>query len=66
MIVKLNDVRHEVAEGVSLAAFLERLGIQSKGVAVAIDYQVIPKDEWETFVLTDGQELMLIHAVSGG
>lgn len=66
MIVKLNDVRHEVAEGVSLAAFLERLGIQSKGVAVAIDYQVIPKDEWEAFVLTDGQELMLIHAVSGG
>ncbi len=62
----LNDKRHEAAEGTTLAAFVENLGIGPQGVAVAIDYEVVPKEMWETTVLCEGIELMLITAVSGG
>ncbi|MDR2765065.1 MAG: sulfur carrier protein ThiS [Tannerella sp.] len=66
MTILLNDKPYEVAEGTSLAAFVERLGLQPQGIAVAIHYEVVPKDRWADTILSDRLELMLIHAVSGG
>lgn len=66
MIVQVNSNRHEAAEGTTLSAFIDSLGIGQHGIAVAIDYEVIPKTEWDETLLTDGVELMLITAVSGG
>ncbi|MDR0687850.1 MAG: sulfur carrier protein ThiS [Prevotellaceae bacterium] len=66
MTVILNDKPHEVAEGTSLAAFIENLGLKQRGIAVAINYEVVPKDRWAETILSDRTELMLIQAVSGG
>lgn len=66
MIVKLNDRPHEAEEGCTLANFIDRLGIQRDGIAVAIDYEVVPRSRWGETILTDNVELILIHAVSGG
>lgn len=66
MTIELNGTPHETAEGTTLAALLAELGLQPRGVAVAIDNQVVPKDKWAETVLAEGAQLMLIHAVSGG
>ena len=66
MRVKLNEKTYEIAEGTSLEVFLENLGIKPQGIAVAVNYNVIPKNKWSATILSDGIELMLIHAVSGG
>lgn len=66
MILILNDKSYEVADNITLAAFLESLEIKPHGIAIAIQNQVIPKNKWAETILTDKQELMLIHAVSGG
>lgn len=64
--VSLNGKNHEVKEGTSLSDFIRTLGLQPKGIAIAIDYEVVPKDKWQETLLSDHLELMLIHAVSGG
>lgn len=64
--VKLNDKSYQIEEGTTLAAFIQSLNLIPKGLAIAIDYSVIPKDKWNETILSDGIELMLIHAVSGG
>lgn len=66
MIIKLNEQSYEVKEGTSLATFIESIGLKPQGIAVAIDYEVVPKDKWVETILSDRLELMLIHAVSGG
>jgi sulfur carrier protein len=66
MTVLLNDKSYEVAEGTSLAAFIDSLGLKREGIAVAVDYEVVPKEQWAETILSDGLELMLIQAVSGG
>lgn len=66
MIIKLNEQSYEVKEGTSLATFIESIGLKPQGIAVAIDYEVVPKDKWVETILSDKLELMLIHAVSGG
>lgn len=66
MTVLLNDKPYEVAEGISLAAFIESLGLRREGIAVAVDYEVVPKEQWAETMLSDRLKLMLIQAVSGG
>ncbi|MDR3188438.1 MAG: sulfur carrier protein ThiS [Prevotellaceae bacterium] len=66
MTILLNDKPYEVAEGTSLSAFIDGLGLKREGIAVAVDYEVIPKDRWAETILSDRLELMLIQAVSGG
>lgn len=66
MTIKLNDKTYEINEGASLAYFVESLAIKIEGIAVAISYEVVPKDKWKDTVLKDGMEIILIQAVSGG
>lgn len=66
MTIKLNDQYHEVEDGTSLSSFIENIGLKPNGIAVAINFEVVPKDKWAETILSDQLELMLIHAVSGG
>jgi sulfur carrier protein len=66
MEVILNDKTYTVKENTSLVDFIESLGLKPEGIAIAINYEVVPKEQWTKTILTDKMELMIIHAVSGG
>lgn len=66
MEVILNDKPCEVKDNTSLADFVRSLGLEQEGIAIAVNYEVVPKDQWAQTMLADKMELMLIHAVSGG
>ncbi|MDR2916689.1 MAG: sulfur carrier protein ThiS [Tannerella sp.] len=66
MVIKLNDKPYEVMEGMTLDRFIKDLNIPIQGIAIAIDYEVVPKNVWNEMVLEDGMALLMIHAVSGG
>lgn len=66
MKIQLNDKTFEVAEGITLAAFIEQAGYKPEGIAVAIQNTVVPKANWSTTVLVNDQKLLMIRAVSGG
>lgn len=66
MTITLNDKAYEVSEGTSLETFMNSLDIKLHGIAIAINYEVIPKNKWDDTMLSDKMELMLIQAVSGG
>ncbi len=53
-------------EGMTLDRFIEDLNIPIQGLAIAINYEVVPKNRWNETVLKDGVALLMIHAVSGG
>lgn len=65
MKVTVNDEAVEVAEDTTVAALLEHLGYPEKGIAVAIDWSVLPRSEWET-ALSDGARVEVVTAVQGG
>ena len=37
-----------------------------RGVAVAVDGEVVPRGEWSATELEDGREVEVLHAVQGG
>jgi sulfur carrier protein len=65
MKVTVNDEAVEVDERTTVAALLVRLGFPEKGVAVAVDWSVVPRSEWET-MLSDGARVEVMTAVQGG
>ena len=62
MKVTVNDEAVEVEEQTTVAGLLETLGFPDKGIAVAVDWAVLP---WQT-VLTDGARVEVVTAVQGG
>ncbi len=65
MKVTVNDAAVEVEEQTTVATLLETLGFPDKGIAVAVDWAVLPRSEWHT-ALPDGARVEVVTAVQGG
>jgi sulfur carrier protein len=65
MKVTVNDTAVEVEEQTTVATLLETLGFPDKGIAVAVDWTVLPRSEWYT-TLADGARVEVVTAVQGG
>lgn len=65
MIVTVNDERVELDDATTVAGMLERLGFPDRGIAVAIDWTVLPRADWDT-ALTEGARVEVVTAVQGG
>jgi sulfur carrier protein len=64
--VTINGTAREVAEDSTLAAVLEEVGVASRGVAVAVDGAVVPRDRWPVTGLRPGAVVEVLTAVQGG
>ncbi|KMO76242.1 sulfur carrier protein ThiS [Mycolicibacterium obuense] len=65
MKLTVNDKAVEVDGQVTVAALLDRLGYPEKGIAVAVDWAVIPRSQWD-IELTEGAKIDVVTAVQGG
>ena len=50
----------------TVGTLLARLSIQSRGVAVALDDEVVRRSEWTTTRVPDGCTVEIVTAVAGG
>ncbi len=66
MVVWINGERREVAPDARVLDALGALGLPQKGVAVAVDGEVVPKAQWAGTTLVDGARVEVLTAVQGG
>jgi sulfur carrier protein len=67
MRLELNGEPVELAAGASVAHAVDALGADSaRGVAVAVNGEVVPRSEWAATALSEGQHVEVLHAVQGG
>ncbi len=67
MTIHVNDQPREIAVGLSLADLVRDLGLADrKGVAIAIDDEVVPRSTWPTRALAEGERILVIQATQGG
>jgi len=68
MTVELNGERIALADGASVADAVARAGAgeERRGVAVALDGEVVPRSEWTRRELREGQRVEVVRAVQGG
>jgi sulfur carrier protein len=67
-VIVLNGQSFDVQQGETVAAVLDRLGLaaQARGVAVAVDGEVVPRACWELFALAEDARVEVLTAMQGG
>ena len=68
MTIWLNGDASDVTEGMSLADAIDAMiaPLDGRGVAAAVDGEVVPKTQWKDTTLADGQHIEVVQAVQGG
>jgi sulfur carrier protein len=66
MTLMINGEPRSVSDGLVLADLLRELTGANRGSAAAVDGEVIPRGEWTTYILRDGQSVEVLTAVQGG
>jgi len=64
--VRVNGRDVLLTDGASVAALLESLSVSSPRVAVERNREIVPKAEYATTVLGEGDELEVVEFVGGG
>ncbi len=67
-MIVLNGERCEIAAGETLLAVLGRLGLSgdARGVAVAVDGEVVTRTDWDSFTLDADARVEVLTAMQGG
>lgn len=67
MTISLNNQILEVEAQMMLSnVVFQQLGENSKGIAVAINGQVIPKNSWQETAVNENDDILIIKATQGG
>ena len=64
MITVNGEARDE--SNVTVATLLERLTIDRRGVAVAVDGEIVHRAVWSSWVVADGAKVEIVTAAAGG
>ena len=64
-MIALNGAQKEGA-GLSLEKLLEAEGFNKTQVAVGLNGQVVPKDQYQVLILKDGDQVEVFHFMGGG
>jgi sulfur carrier protein len=64
----LNGAETELASGATVQSALAALDLPGapRGVAVAVDAEVVPRGQWDAHVLHDGARVEVLRAIQGG
>jgi sulfur carrier protein len=67
-LIVLNGESFELHAGETLVAVLERVGVspEARGIAVAVDGEVVPRACWELFALAEDARVEVLTAMQGG
>jgi len=68
MVLSVNGEERSLADGATVLTLLESLSAPSdgRGVAVAVEGEVVPRSEWAVTKLVAGGRVEVLVAVQGG
>ena len=68
MRVVLNGSEAELVDGATVLTAIEALELPAagRGVAVAVDAEVVPRTQWDTHKLDEGARVEVLRAIQGG
>ena len=64
--IKINGKTEEIKDNPSVLSAVETMKIDQNGIAVAVNQNIISKENWATTSLKDNDEILIIKATQGG
>jgi sulfur carrier protein len=68
MTIWVNGEERQLAAGATVAEAVAASGAPAdgRGIAAAVDGEVVPRERWPETTLADGQRVEVVQAVQGG
>jgi sulfur carrier protein len=66
MQVTVNGEATELPEALTLAELVERVGLGDKRVALERNEAIVPRSEYATTALAEGDRIEIVRAIGGG
>ena len=64
--IELNGLPHSIPASHDLEALMASLDLAGKGVAVAVNRQVVPRQQWSQCTLQAQDRVDIVRAIGGG
>ena len=66
MKIQLNGQEREVEAPLSLSQLVQQLNMKEDRVAVELNRDIVPREDWPQTLLSEGDRLEIVHFVGGG
>ena len=66
MNISVNGENRTIEANSSLAQLLQALDLQGKRIAVEVNRDIVPRSEYDSFVLSDDDQVEIVNAIGGG
>jgi len=66
MKLQINGEGRDFTSPLSLASLVEQLGMKQDRVAVELNRNIVPREQWAETFLGEGDRLEIVHFVGGG
>ena len=66
MTVTLNGEAHNCNDGSTIADLVNDLGLGKRRIAVEVNRDILPRDEYATYRIQAGDHIEIVHFVGGG
>jgi sulfur carrier protein len=66
MEIELNGAPHPIADNVNVQDLITSLDLVNKSLAVAINREVVPRQQWPQRVLQPSDRVDIVRAIGGG
>lgn len=66
MLLRVNGSDRELGDVRTLSDVMHELQAPDRGIAVAIDGEVVPRAHWNNTTVPDGSSVEIVTAVQGG
>lgn len=66
MFLTINGEPRDFPDGLTLAALISQLGMKADRVAVELNLEIVPRANWDSTLLKNGDKLEIVHFVGGG
>ncbi len=64
--IKVNDKNKKVFQDSTISQLVEQLNIQTNGIAIAVNNNVVAKTNWNTSTLSENDTILIIKSTQGG
>ncbi|MBC7455903.1 MAG: sulfur carrier protein ThiS [Massilia sp.] len=64
--ILLNGAPYQVAPGASLADLIEALALSNQALALAVNRQIVPRQQWRERAVIAGDQVEVVRAIGGG
>ena len=66
MKIIINGQTKEFDKDITIGGLLDKLSLNGKVMAAAVNMEIVKQDKWDSFYLQDGDKLELLDFVGGG